>query len=112
VHEVVALSSQSPHLLVTTFSELSVCVAHQGVGESAKVHFKYSTPLYLKGKTQAWPDLVEHVFGILCSKLKNASSLTASLPGAHNACEKSREDSISFITFQSVLLSSLVLFPS
>ena len=40
-------------------------------------------PLYLKGKTQAWPDLVEHVFGILCSKEKNASSLTASLPGAH-----------------------------
>lgn len=60
--EVVLESSQSPHLFVKTLLELStlrihctfafnfLCVlvtsvAHHGVGESAYVHLKYSTPM-------------------------------------------------------------------
>jgi len=78
--EVVLESSQSPHLFVKTLLELSTSVAHHGVGESAYVHLKYSTPLYLKGNTQFSPDLVEQLFGILWSI--KAPSLTASLPGA------------------------------
>jgi len=37
--------SQSPHLLVITLPLKSTLVAHHGVGESVKVHSRYSTPL-------------------------------------------------------------------
>jgi len=59
----VAETSQSPQLLVTTTPELSTAVAHQGVGESVYVHWKWVTPLYKKGNTHVPPVNVEQEFG-------------------------------------------------